>query len=289
MPGTTMREVLLHGGHGRSVRPFRRLRASAGRVVRRSPARHLHARGSAGGRVDRRSQRRTAARGAPGDRGRSRGNACRAASPSRTRNASASSWCSASVPRTRRSSATPTNTPSTSPSSRPRRATRRRSHTRSSSRVDARCSCCGDSERPAARGLLERLVSDGGRVERSISWYSPDPRGVMPLDTFHVPSRLQRTLRRSSLQVRIDAAFSDVMRACAEAEREGEDGGTLDQRRDHRQLHARCTRSATRTRSRSATAIGWSAASTASRSAGRSSASRCSTPSPMRRRLRWSR
>jgi leucyl/phenylalanyl-tRNA--protein transferase len=48
----------------------------------------------------------------------------------------------------------------------------------------------------------------------------------MPLDTFHVPSRLQRTLRRSGLQVRIDAAFNDVMHACAEAEREGEDGGT---------------------------------------------------------------
>jgi leucyl/phenylalanyl-tRNA--protein transferase len=60
----------------------------------------------------------------------------------------------------------------------------------------------------------------------TISWYSPDPRGVMPLDTFHVPSRLQRTLRRSTLQVKIDAAFADVMRACAEAERESEDGGT---------------------------------------------------------------
>jgi leucyl/phenylalanyl-tRNA--protein transferase len=37
---------------------------------------------------------------------------------------------------------------------------------------------------------------------------------------------LQRTLRRSSLQVKIDAAFADVMRACAVAERESEDGGT---------------------------------------------------------------
>ncbi len=60
----------------------------------------------------------------------------------------------------------------------------------------------------------------------TISWYSPDPRGVMPLETFHVPSRLQRTLHRTSLQVRIDAAFADVMRACAEAERESEGGGT---------------------------------------------------------------
>jgi leucyl/phenylalanyl-tRNA--protein transferase len=60
----------------------------------------------------------------------------------------------------------------------------------------------------------------------AISWYSPDPRGVMPLATFHVPSRLQRTMRRSGLQVRVDTAFADVMRACAEAERQGEDGGT---------------------------------------------------------------
>jgi leucyl/phenylalanyl-tRNA---protein transferase len=60
----------------------------------------------------------------------------------------------------------------------------------------------------------------------TISWYSPDPRGVIPLDAFHVPSRLQRTLRRSGLQVRIDTAFHEVMRVCAEAEREGEDGGT---------------------------------------------------------------
>jgi leucyl/phenylalanyl-tRNA--protein transferase len=60
----------------------------------------------------------------------------------------------------------------------------------------------------------------------TISWYSPDPRGVLPLDSFHVPSRLQRTMRRSALQVRVDTMFADVMRACAEAEREGEDGGT---------------------------------------------------------------
>ena len=60
----------------------------------------------------------------------------------------------------------------------------------------------------------------------TISWYSPDPRGVLPLDTFHVPSRLQRTMRRSALQVRVDTMFADVIRACAEAERDGEDGGT---------------------------------------------------------------
>ena len=62
--------------------------------------------------------------------------------------------------------------------------------------------------------------------EGTISWYSPDPRGIMPLDTFHVPARLQRTLRRSPFQVDVDVAFAEVMRACAEAEREGGEGGT---------------------------------------------------------------
>jgi leucyl/phenylalanyl-tRNA--protein transferase len=60
----------------------------------------------------------------------------------------------------------------------------------------------------------------------TISWYSPDPRGVLPLETFHVPSRLQRTIRHSPLQVQVDRSFAEVMRACAEAERESEDSGT---------------------------------------------------------------
>jgi leucyl/phenylalanyl-tRNA---protein transferase len=59
-----------------------------------------------------------------------------------------------------------------------------------------------------------------------ISWYSPDPRGILPLDDFHVPSRLQRVLRRGAVQIEIDTAFEEVMRACAQAEREPGDSGT---------------------------------------------------------------
>ena len=62
--------------------------------------------------------------------------------------------------------------------------------------------------------------------EGVISWYSPDPRGIMPIDTFHVPSRLRRVVRRAAVQVDIDIAFEEVMRACAEAEREPGDSGT---------------------------------------------------------------
>jgi leucyl/phenylalanyl-tRNA--protein transferase len=59
-----------------------------------------------------------------------------------------------------------------------------------------------------------------------ISWYSPDPRGIMPIDTFHVPSRLRRVVRQGTVKVEIDTAFEEVMRACADAEREPEDTGT---------------------------------------------------------------
>ena len=62
--------------------------------------------------------------------------------------------------------------------------------------------------------------------EGVISWYSPDPRGIMPIDTFHVPSRLQRVVRKGAVEVEIDTAFEEVMRACAEAERGPEDTGT---------------------------------------------------------------
>jgi len=62
--------------------------------------------------------------------------------------------------------------------------------------------------------------------EGVISWYSPDPRGIMPIESFHVPSRLARVVRKGALQVEIDTAFEEVMRACAEAEREPGDTGT---------------------------------------------------------------
>lgn len=50
-----------------------------------------------------------------------------------------------------------------------------------------------------------------GRIE----WFSPDPRGILPLDRFHAPARLARVVRQARFQVRVDTAFETVMRACA--------------------------------------------------------------------------
>ena len=60
--------------------------------------------------------------------------------------------------------------------------------------------------------------------EGQISWYSPDPRGIIPLDGFHAPARLMRVVRRGGFRIEINTAFETVMRACAEAERDGEQG-----------------------------------------------------------------
>jgi len=48
-----------------------------------------------------------------------------------------------------------------------------------------------------------------------ILWYDPDPRGILPLESFHVPRRLARTVRQGRFEVRVDTAFRDVMAGCA--------------------------------------------------------------------------
>lgn len=49
-----------------------------------------------------------------------------------------------------------------------------------------------------------------------IFWYDPDPRAIIPLDTFHLPKRLARTIRNDGFDVRVDTCFRRVMELCAE-------------------------------------------------------------------------
>ena len=48
-----------------------------------------------------------------------------------------------------------------------------------------------------------------------ITWWSPDPRGVLELDAFHVSRSLARTLRLGKFTISFDRAFRAVMEACA--------------------------------------------------------------------------
>lgn len=67
-------------------------------------------------------------------------------------------------------------------------------------------------------GIFPMAMEDG-----EIAWFSPDPRGIIPLDAFHVPARLARVVRRGRFEIHVDRAFESVMRACADR---GDDDGT---------------------------------------------------------------
>lgn len=56
-----------------------------------------------------------------------------------------------------------------------------------------------------------------------ILWWSPDPRCVLRPEEFHLSRRLRRDLSRSRATVSFDAAFHEVIEACAE-DRPGQDG-----------------------------------------------------------------
>ena len=55
-----------------------------------------------------------------------------------------------------------------------------------------------------------------------VYWYAPDPRTILPLDTFHVSKSLARTVRKGIYEIRYDTAFREVMLACAEPRGDGQ-------------------------------------------------------------------
>ena len=60
------------------------------------------------------------------------------------------------------------------------------------------------------QGIFPMADDDG-----TINWYRPNPRAVFPLDTFHVPKSLAKTLRQGKFEIRVDADFEGVMHGCA--------------------------------------------------------------------------
>ena len=62
---------------------------------------------------------------------------------------------------------------------------------------------------------------DGGEI----GWFSPDPRGILPLDAFHVPQTLRQLVRktpeRGGFELRINYDFEAPMRGCMARRPEG--------------------------------------------------------------------
>jgi leucyl/phenylalanyl-tRNA---protein transferase len=64
-------------------------------------------------------------------------------------------------------------------------------------------------------GLFPMPVSGNGAT----AWWSPDPRGVLPLDGLRVTRSLRQACRR--FEVRVDTAFAEVMEGCRDPRRDG--------------------------------------------------------------------
>lgn len=92
--------------------------------------------------------------------------------------------------------------------------------------------------RPPERWPDDDLVAAGGDLEPStlvaayrlglfpmqldgedplLGWWSPNPRGVLPLDGLRVTRSLRQSVRR--FEVRVDSCFEDVMRGCGDPRR----------------------------------------------------------------------
>lgn len=71
----------------------------------------------------------------------------------------------------------------------------------------------------AYRGGLFPMPVHPDRRRSKIAWYSPDPRGILPLDGLHVSRSLRRSCRH--FETRRDTEFEAVMRACGDPNRDG--------------------------------------------------------------------
>jgi len=65
-----------------------------------------------------------------------------------------------------------------------------------------------------ARGVFPMAE---GRDDPRIYLLDPDERGILPLDDFHIPRRLQRTVRQDGFQIGINLDFQAVVTGCCQA------------------------------------------------------------------------
>jgi leucyl/phenylalanyl-tRNA---protein transferase len=65
-----------------------------------------------------------------------------------------------------------------------------------------------------ARGVFP--MADA-REDESVFLIDPERRGVLPLETVHIPRRLARTVRGGLYEIRVDTAFDAVVEGCAAA------------------------------------------------------------------------
>jgi leucyl/phenylalanyl-tRNA--protein transferase len=74
--------------------------------------------------------------------------------------------------------------------------------------------------------LLLRAYASGvfpmaeSALDPEVFWVRPEVRGIIPLDAFHVPKSLVKTLRKGIFDIRFDCDFEATIDACAEKREE---------------------------------------------------------------------
>ncbi|MDK9721840.1 MAG: leucyl/phenylalanyl-tRNA--protein transferase [Rhodospirillales bacterium] len=53
------------------------------------------------------------------------------------------------------------------------------------------------------------------KTDDYLHWIDPERRGILPLDGFHLPKSLAKTIRKGVFEIRIDSAFEAVIDGCA--------------------------------------------------------------------------
>ena len=66
------------------------------------------------------------------------------------------------------------------------------------------------------RGMFPMGV---GELRNRLGWWSPDPRGILPLDGLRVTRSMRQSAKR--FEIRVDTCFTRVIRACADPSRGG--------------------------------------------------------------------
>lgn len=59
-------------------------------------------------------------------------------------------------------------------------------------------------------GIFPMAEPDG-----TIYWYSPDPRAIIPIDSYKSPKSLRPVINKKTFEIRIDCDFEGVMHGCA--------------------------------------------------------------------------
>lgn len=55
-----------------------------------------------------------------------------------------------------------------------------------------------------------------GMENGRLSWFSPDPRGVLPIEDYRIPRSTRTELAKRPFEIRVNTAFTEVLQGCSQ-------------------------------------------------------------------------